>query len=1169
MKKLNISIYGSSDLTASLITRCYDLGHEVVSVVSSNEDVVRLLEDLSINCDNVGDANSDLVVVADHEGELGCRESESGSVYLVCNREFDERSGKAQISWATLSSVSKDWVLVSRSESDDTFIYGADAISFCDELAIQDFDSLVSKKAKGLQWKEHGRMKNEKEVWESNSKIESLKSFHKSNKQSGREYRRLGFIERFISVALSNPSSPALLYKGKMMSYGEVYAKSCHIASMIRSAVDEIASDAPIAIMLKKSENLYCSILAVIRMKRSYVAIDPSYPPARVEYIVQNCGASIVITEKDLEESLSFMNCLVVDSLDEMSLSEISVREEDSFLNKWRCDDCLTIIYTSGSTGNPKGVKLSAGNLENFVDWYIEFSSICCSSRAFQFSSISFDASVLDIFPTWGVGACLVVPEEESRFDPRAIEQICRKCLVTHAFFPPSMLAELCPDQMPSLEFLATGGDKCDSQTVAKWSCSTKLVNIYGPTECTVLATAEVMSPLTPVTKIGRPVAGSSCYVLNDKGRVVKSEEIGELYISGAGVGLGYWNSVGDEGNRFQYRNTPPMGWSYRTGDLVSWGKDGALNYVGRTDSQVKVRGFRVELGEIESVINSSSLYKNCSVVVDRSARIVAYVSGPLSESSCVELLRVEVNRVLPSFMRPSFIVELEVFPLTPNGKIDRLKLSTKDVNESIPERVGEGEDGDTISDIKQIWSEILDIPVSLIGVDDSFFELGGHSLKVSKMLLSVSQRWGKVIPIGRFIANPSVRTLADSVEGKNVVGSQNNHEVLVKDMSLPPGFIESLSLGSFPGEGKILLTGATGFLGVFLLREILRLTSSKVVCLVRAKSNQEARKRVMTALSNFRIFVNDCLDRVEVVSGDVSMESMGLSKEVYDRLALDVSSIYHAAAKVNHVISYASLKEQNVVSVSNLLKFSVAKRNKTFNFVSTVAAASYMSDFSTLAECHPADSYPKFINNGYVLSKWVAEHMLWRASKEGLKVNVFRPGNIVGATDTGVCSPFSNRILLMLKGCMQMGYAPAWDMSFDFSPVDFVARSIVLLAEKTDGGGWFHLVNRNSPTWKEYVSSARVVAPDLVLEPPETWRGRLHGIDENNSIYQVIGFYMAEDESYSDNMGLIDCENTLRSMKDLGIHCPEMNDGILDRHFGYLVECGFFVDSGHGRVYE
>lgn len=953
-------------------------------------------------------------------------------------------------------------------------------------------------------------------------------------------------IERLEHSLVQHARLPALNFDGQRISYAQLHAQALAIQAQL---LPSLGGDAPlVAVCLPKSLALYASLLAVLGCGAVYLPLDPATPPERLRFIVKNAQASVLIHDGRFPEWDR--------SIPGLDLSQLP--EPLPLTGLMRChpaaDAPCVAIYTSGTTGHPKGVVLSQRNISHFQAWYAGHVGLCTQSRALQFSTINFDASLLDIIPTWVCGAELVVPNEAQRQDPTQLEALIQRQEVSHAFLPPALLSLLRLEDS-GLEHLITGGDVCEPEVIERFAGQCRFHNIYGPTETTVLATTRVFAAGDNVRNLGVPIDNARVLLLDEALQPVPEHSAGELYIGGPGVGLGYLNNAVLSAERFITLDLPdgePLR-LYRTGDLAQWTVEG-IEICGRRDNQVKIRGFRVEPEEIEHCLRASRSFAQVAVVIDVQRRVLAFLAQP-REAEAIKHLRAHAEQHLPDYMRPVLYQVLPRMPYTANGKVDRRALLEMPVNLAatvqrlVPANPLE-------SRLLELWSELLELPAEDISTDDSFFNLGGHSILLSRLLLAIREAFGRGIPINRFIEEPTLLRLAALLSGE-ADGNGALHPQALADADRPLG-LRALPIERLGDVHKVIVTGANSFLGVHIVEALLGWGATEVACLVRRGEGVSAAERFAQALADNRIGDLDWR-RIRVFEADLRKPRFGLSDSDYEDLDRRYGALIHNAAQVNHVLDYPALAADNVQPLFECLRLCEGRSKKIFNFVSTLSACSARDEQGRVLEAPAAATPPLYIRNGYNLSKWVGERILERAREQGVWVNLFRPGNISFNSISGVSQPHRNRLMLMLKGSLQLGQVPALELEFDLMPVDFLARFIGFHASRYRAAqAVFNLHNPEPLRWERYVSAFRDYGQTFELVSVARWQRELQRVDRDNALFDVLGFYLEGFEEDIGDTSLIDHANAREGVQRMGDRYPEKNPALLARGCQYLREIQF-----------
>ncbi|WP_367255457.1 amino acid adenylation domain-containing protein [Pseudomonas sp. stari2] len=960
---------------------------------------------------------------------------------------------------------------------------------------------------------------------------------------------QIPMIERLQQSLIEHAERPALHLAEQSISYRQLHDHSRAIQQRLLAMLETQPQPWVVGICLPKCDALFASILAVLGSGAVYLPLEPSHPLQRQQYILENAGAVLLLHdgEHPLSDSMPGLDVCRIDRTDvDLSLPLMLRRPE--------LDAPCMALYTSGTTGHPKGVLLSQANLAHFTAWYADYVQLHTESRVLQFSSLSFDSSLIDIFPTLLKGAELVVPDDNQRRDPLQLVALIRRRQLTHAFLPPALLSILPLEQLQSIGQIMTGGDVCEPFVIEQLTRQGKLHNLYGPTEATVLITARQLQSGDSNRTLGGPIANSQVLILDDDLQPVSEQTVGELFIVGPGVCLGYLNNPQQTAERYLDLELPDGQRlrAYRSGDMAKWGEDG-IELCGRRDNQVKIRGFRVEPEEIERCLRESQLYRQIAVVIDSQRRILAFLAQPQSDAAR-ESLKAHAQQFLPDYMQPVAWTELPNMPFAANGKVDRKALLELPVSvqDSGPKCLPANADEALLL---EIWGELLELPTSDISTDESFFNLGGHSILLSRMLLRLREEFGRSISINRFIELPTITKLATLVRGTDDSAVLSAQAMADAERALD---IEPLPISRMGDVHKVIVTGANSFVGVHIVEALLGWGASEVACLVREGGGQTAAQRFAHSLRENRLEHLD-LSRVRVYSADITRPQLGLADSDFERLDREFGALVHNAANVNHVLDYESLAADNVEPIFELLRLCEGRSKKVFNFVSTLSASSTVDDAGRVLELPAAPTPPIYIRNGYNLSKWVGERILERARERGVRVNLYRPGNISFNSLSGVCQPHKNRLMLMLKGSIQLGQVPAFALNFDLMPVDFLARFIAFHASRySPERAVFNLHNPEPLSWDAYVASFRETGSEFSLVSVADWQRQLGRVDADNALFGVLGFYLNGFEEDIGDISLIGHANAQAGVQQMGAHYPEKSPALLRRGCDYLKEINF-----------
>ncbi|WNG94487.1 non-ribosomal peptide synthetase [Mycobacterium sp. ITM-2016-00318] len=882
------------------------------------------------------------------------------------------------------------------------------------------------------------------------------------------------------------PDAVAVSFEDSSLTYRELNEAANRLAHLLVG--QGVGPGQRVGLLMARSLAAIVAMLGTLKTGACYVAIDPVSPAARLELLLADAAPVAVITSAALRPRLDAFDVNVIDIDSAQGYSGAELRGPQA-----SPQDIAYLIYTSGTTGVPKGVAITHGSLTRLVA-SMDPNLVGPDHVWAQCHSLAFDFSVWEIWSALLSGGRLVVVSDSVVRSPDELHALLVAERVTVLSQTPSAVAALSPQGLEPIALLA-GGEMCPVEVVDRWAPGRLMVNAYGPTEATICAA--MSAPLVAgsgAAPIGAPVAGAGLFVLDGWLRPVPPGVVGELYIAGSGVGVGYWRRSGLTASRFvACRFGKPGERMYRTGDLVSWDADGQLHFVGRADEQVKIRGHRIELGEIQTALAALDGVEQAAVItrVDRAGdkRLVGYVAGNVDPDE----LRTALAQQLPGYMVPAAIVVIEAWPLTVSGKLDIAALPAPDYfggHYRAP--------GSPIEElVAGIYADILD--VERVGVDDSFFELGGDSLSTMRLIAAVNTTLDYDLPVRALFDAPTVRGLihqlgthATAMELFGSVHGRDAAEVHANDLRLDK-FIDTdilTAATTLPGPSvevrTVLLTGATGFLGRYLalkLLERMNEVDGTLICLVRAESNEQARQRLDKTFDSgdpqlIAHFQKLAADHLRVLAGDKAEVNLGLDQQTWQQLADTVDLIVDSAAMVNGVLPYSALFGPNVAGTAELIRIGLTTKLKAYSYVSTgnvgdqIEPSEFTEDADIRVICPTRTNDGSYVN-GYGNSKWAGEVLLREAHEAcRLPVAVFRCDMILADTTYAGQLNVSDMFTRMVLSVMATGVAPAsffppdpdgnrQRTHFDALPVEFIAEAVAALgAQVLDGFETYHVMN-------------------------------------------------------------------------------------------------------------
>jgi thioester reductase-like protein len=732
------------------------------------------------------------------------------------------------------------------------------------------------------------------------------------------------------------------------------------------------------------------------------------------------------------------------------------------------------------------------------------------------------------------------------------------------------------------------GGERVLPEKVAIWQkyvgIHPQLINTYGPTETTIVATFCNLSSTETYEQevsIGHSISNVQVYILDQYLQPLPMGVLGEIHIGGAGLARGYLNRPDLTNEKFIPNPFLTGTRLYKTGDLAYYRLDGAIEFIGRIDTQVKVRGFRIELGEIEAVLAKYQDVQH-TVAIAKQDSLIAYVVAH-SRIPTPNQLRDFLKQQLPYYMVPNTFVFLTSLPLTPNGKIDRKALPDPETTKTEQGNSFKSPRTPLEKELVDIWSEILKI--QQISINDNFFNLGGHSLLIVQMFARIRSAYQVDLPLQDLFEAPTVETLAAKLEiiqqtrsstaistnPTNPTNPTNSTLDLKAEAVLDPTITaEGRLIENITEPACIFLTGATGFLGAFLLDELLQQTQADIYCLVRAANAEEGKQKIQRSLESHLIWNQSYSSRIIPVVGDLSQPLLGLSDAQFIVLAQKLDVIYHNGALVHHASPYSTLKATNVIGTEEVLRLASQIKIKPVHFVSTISvfSAPTGTGVKLVYEQSNLDDYP-IPEGGYTQSKWVAEKLVTIARDRGLPVSIYRPGRVSGHSNTGAFNP-NDFFCKLLIGCVQLGTVPQKEFFDSLTPVDYVSKAIIYLSRQQESlGKAFHVLNQELLNLKMLFNVVRSFGYPLQQVSDEQWQLELMKIAKNfpnHPLYPLIPLFNLKEDHLSHSKPQIsnfvalefDCNNTQQGLIGTSIAYPPTDKDLVATYFSYLIRNKF-----------
>jgi amino acid adenylation domain-containing protein len=580
--------------------------------------------------------------------------------------------------------------------------------------------------------------------------------------------RKLVAADLVAKIAKARPNAVALTAACGQITYDELNARADMLARYLRSL--GVGREVLVGICLNRSFDQIVSILAVMKSGAAFLPLDPAWPANRLKSLLDDAQASVVITGVEHAEALTAEGRAAI--VPDRDRAKIASAPSGEIAPSARREDLAYVIYTSGSTGEPKGAEVTHGNLLNLIFWHRSAFGVSASDRASHLAGLGFDAAIWEVWPYLTAGASVTLIEDSVRNAPDLLRRFIIDEKINVAFVPTALAEPMIAADWPAdtaLRFLLTGADTLHGRPRATLLFS--LINNYGPTECTVVATSgpiDATADTKDLPPIGMPIANTKIYLLDENRAPVAAGDIGEIYIGGTGVGRGYRNRDALTAEKFlpdPFRQSPGAR-MYRTGDLGRLRPDNQIGFHGRIDNQEKIRGHRVEPEEITAVLGRHPQVMACAVVARAGEhgdkQLAAYVVPGEGVSSANELYEF-LAALLPDYMIPSVFVRIDALPLTTSGKLDRKALPAPGADNALGRTESRAPQTPTEICLAAIVASVLNVPQ--IGIDDNFFMTGGHSLLGTQVVMRARDDFGVDLTLRHLFAAPTVAKLAAMIE--------------------------------------------------------------------------------------------------------------------------------------------------------------------------------------------------------------------------------------------------------------------------------------------------------------------------------------------------------------------------------------------------------------------
>ena len=988
----------------------------------------------------------------------------------------------------------------------------------------------------------------------------------------------------FRKAAAMYPDNDCVVYDGRHYSYKEVDELSDNIAWMIHER--GIGQEQVVSVLIPRCEYMAIASLAIVKAGAAYQPLDPTYPEERLNFMMQDADARLLICDRSLRPKVNEYqgDILYIDEITTTASSPSATVPRSFAAGRLPLSplpsSLFILLYTSGSTGTPKGCQIEHRNIVAFCHWYQRYYNLHPAHKVAAYASYGFDANMMDMYPAITCGASTHIIPEEIRLDIIALNEYFEREGITHSFMTTQvgrMFATSVDNH--SLFHLSIGGEKLVPCEVDK---PYKFYNVYGPTECTIFSTAYPMTSIKDNVPIGSPVDNMKAYVIDKQKHLLPIGAPGELCLSGPQISRGYLNRPEQTAKAYEpnpFSNEDGYERIYHTGDIVRWLPDGNIEFVGRKDAQVKIRGFRIELTEVEAVVREYPQIKDATVQAFDAPGggkfICAYIVS--DEKVDVQSLNAFIQERKPPYMVPAVTMQIDKIPLNQNQKVNKKALPTPELKQEETTSSFVAPKTDLQKTICDIYSEVLGL--ERVGITDNFFLIGGTSILAIKVAMKCMLK-GLHVVYSEIFQYAMPAELAAYLEGKEVNDSASSSVEVATDSdkeesettvdqpwrkALVYNNSEHVGLLDITPTHTYLLTGATGFLGVHILNYIIENTDATVYCLVRKGSFDSPEERLEGIC--FYYFNKSYADlvgkRIFCIDGEID------NKTLVDSLAdLPFDTLINAAAIVKHFSNDDSLERVNVEGVRYLAEMCL-RAGRRITHVSTLSVGGLNVD-------NAVDINRKFYEsdlffgqdttyNVYVDTKSRGEEALLNLVPSGLKGKIVRVGNLMSRNDDGEfqINFNTNGFMRTLRGYTTLGCCPVSlaDKEYEFSPIDAVAKAIVMLSDTNPEFTVFHIYNRHRVHLIDIIQMLNDMGMKIDMVEDNVFQQHLMKAFENGADDKIGGLVSYKSKASKHILRPIEWNSdfTTKVLYRLGFTWPITGHGYIHNAIDAVRSLGFF----------
>ncbi len=969
-----------------------------------------------------------------------------------------------------------------------------------------------------------------------------------------------------------NSNKKAVIFKDTVLTYLE-------LENLVQDYANKllyygIKSNDVVAIHLERSHKLIAFQLAILKIGAVFLPVDKRYPIERIEYMCSDCNVKLLISD-ELNKNSFNANVITINEFETV----ITTASAKTVLN----NDVCYIIYTSGSTGTPKGCMLHNKGLVNFCknNNTLETLNTIKNCTFACVNSVSFDYFIAEsLLPLTNGFTTVILDDNESTIQEQFLD-VVEKNNINIVMTTPTRLKIYFDDKcncniLNNLKCICTSGEPLTPELLELMynkSPNAQIYNPIGPSECSVWDIGGKLEHTDGIDiHIGKPIANAQIYIVDKYMHITPIGVTGELCIAGDCVGAGYLNRPELTAEKF-IDNPFGEGKLYKTGDLAYWREDGNIAFVGRNDFQVKIRGLRIELGEIENALSGIDEISQAVVVVRKNNEgrqlICAFYTGKELEA---KEIRSQIGKKLPKYMLPHIFTHLAEMPLTSSGKVNRKTLPEIDLENIKNDTEFVAPQNTQQKELCKLIEVVLN--TSSVGINDDFFDLGGDSLKAIE-LVSKAHTEGIYFALQNVFDYPTVKELCEFIEnGDKQVISFNDIDFTKVNKILEKNKVEYISEPEKCDVGNILLAGATGYLGIHILKDFLDEDTGTAYCLVRGNSEEDSNNRLQELLKFYFGNQYENSDRIKVICADLQKDKFGLPETEYNDLLDKIDTVINCAASVKHYGSYKYFYEANVETTKKLIKFCKLSNAKLIHTSTlSVSGNSFGDDFDGVVSENELHFYENTLyigqplENVYARSKFEAEKVVLDAMADGLQANIMRMGNLTNRLSDGKFQKNyeSNAFLQRVKAVLELKVFPEYLMKLyaEFTPIDKAANAVMTIARHFNTEqNVFHINSIKVLYFDKLLKIFNDLGFKMKTVDGETFTNALRATAKQTGLEHIFETFINDmdenDQLNYDSNIRIENDFTVEYLKALGFEWADIDFEYMKKYVEYFKEIGY-----------